>query len=62
MDTDHMKTSLGKVKGFLLVKDKYGRIVVDEEIFHDTDRLLQLQQEVLKNASNPQYGDPKRDS
>jgi hypothetical protein len=38
-------------KAYVIVRDKYGRIVVDESIFHDKAKLDELRNEVLKNGS-----------
>ena len=43
--------TLGKIAGMVIVRDRYGRIVVDEAIFYDDDKLKLLKQEVLKNGS-----------
>lgn len=45
-------------KAYVIVRDKYGRIVVDESIFHDEAKLLQLRQEVLKNGGYARNGNP----
>ena len=47
-----MKATKSEFKGFAIVKDKYGRIVVDEEIFFDKQKLEQLRREVIKNGRN----------
>lgn len=43
---------------FAIVRDKYGRIVVDEEVFRDPVKLEKLRQEVLKNGRNSSDGNP----
>ena len=38
-------------KAVAIVRDSLGRIVVDEAIFYDKDKLDKLREEVLKNGS-----------
>jgi hypothetical protein len=39
-------------KAIAIVRDKYGRIVLDERVFHDPEFLEQIRQEVIKNGGN----------
>jgi hypothetical protein len=48
-------------KAFAVVRDKYGRIVVDEAVFRDPAKLEQLRQEVIKNGSDSRDCGPQRD-
>lgn len=43
---------------FAIVRDKLGRIVVDESIFHDKDKLELLRQEVIKDGCNARNRNP----
>lgn len=43
---------------FAIVRDKLGRIVVDEEVFHDPQKLERLRQEVIKDGSNTRNRNP----
>lgn len=45
-------------KAYVIVRDKYGRIVVDESIFHDKDKLEFLRQEVIKDGCNARNCNP----
>lgn len=47
----NMKISPSRFKAFAIVRDRLGRIVVDESIFHDIAKLEQLRMEVVKNGS-----------
>lgn len=47
-----MKVSKGKVKGYAVVRDRYGRIVLNDQIFYDKDALERIRQEVIKNGRN----------
>lgn len=47
-----MTPKKAKVKGVVIVRDRYGRIVVDDSVFHDKEKLEMLRQEVIKNGSN----------
>lgn len=53
-----MKAPQGKISGLAIVRDKHGRIVVDDSIFHDEAKLEKLRQEVLKNGRNPSCSNP----
>ena len=53
-----MKPTKAKFKGFAIVRDQHGRIVVDDSIFHDKEKLEQLRQEVLKNGSYTSRSNP----
>lgn len=55
------KAQRAKFSAFAIVRDRYGRIVVDEEIFHDTAKLERLRQEVMKNDGFASDSNPKRD-
>ena len=47
-----MKSGAAKFKGFAIVRDQYGRIVMDESIFHDKDKLEIFRQEVVRNGND----------
>jgi hypothetical protein len=53
-----MNAPKGKIKAVAVVRDRYGRIVVDDQVFHDKDKLELLRQEVLKNGSHPFGSNP----
>jgi hypothetical protein len=42
----------GKIKLIGIVRDKLGRIVVDESVFHDKELLEKIRQEVIQNGRN----------
>ena len=56
-----MKTTQAKFRGMAVIRDQYGRIVVDDEIFYDEEKLKRLRDEVIKNGSYASGSDPKRD-
>lgn len=46
-----LNSGTGKVKVVAVVRDKHGRVVVEDHIFKDKDKLDQLRQAVIKNGS-----------
>ena len=61
MDGNQLKLNRAKFNGIAIIRDQYGRIVVDEAIFFDDDKLTRLKDEVRKNGSYSLGSDPKRD-
>lgn len=54
----NMKISPSRFKAYAVVRDRLGRVVVDESIFHDKDKLEQLRMEVVKNGGNASHSNP----
>lgn len=52
------KAASSGFKALAIVRDQYGRIVVDESVFHDPRRLEQLRNEVMKNGGNASNSNP----
>lgn len=50
------KSGPGYIGVVAIVRDRLGRIVVDDEVFFDKERLEQLRQEVIKNGGNAPHG------
>lgn len=50
------KSGPGHVSVVVIVRDRLGRIVVDDAVFRDKERLEQLRQEVCRNGGNSPNG------
>jgi len=55
--TNSVRAGAAGFKAYLIIRDKYGRIVVDESVFHDPKALEKLRQEVIKNVRNTSNSD-----
>lgn len=50
------KSGPGHVSVVVIVRDRIGRIVVDDAVFRDPVRLEQLRQEVIRDGGNTSNG------
>ena len=50
--TASVKVSQADFKAIAIVRDKLGRVVVDEAVFHDKEKLDRLRAEIVKNGSH----------
>ena len=58
LDRDKLKPPKAKVKAMAVIRDKYGRIVVDEAVFFDDEKLKKLKDEVRKNGGYTSGSNP----
>ena len=55
---DAVKTEPCRFKAFAIVRDQYGRIVLDEHIFFNPELLELFRQEVIKDGGNASNSNP----
>jgi hypothetical protein len=56
-----MQVQSSRFNGIAIVRDRLGRVVMDESIFHNKEKLELFRQEIVKNGSHAFGGNPKRD-
>lgn len=53
-----MQVQPSRFKGIAVVRDRLGRIVMDESVFHDKDKLELFRQEIVRNGSHASCSNP----